>query len=412
MAENGIVIVGAGLAGLSCALRLQERGVDCQILEKSECVGGRVRTYVVDGYRLDRGFQVLLTAYPKTQQTVDYAALELKSFFPGAQVRLKGRFHRMGDPTRRPADTLSTLLTPIGTITDKARILPLRQRVTSGRISDLLAKPEVTTEQRLREEGFSDKIIQQFFRPFLGGIFLEPNLVTSSRKFEFIMRMFSEGEAALPKFGMQAIPQQLANRLKPGVLRTGSAVKAVDADGVTLDNGIHLQARIVVLATDEPEAARLNNDQKSIRSGCVTCLYYAADRSPVRGRWLVLNGDTAGPINNLAVPTELHPTHAPPGQALISVTVLGVVDDEVELERRVRAQLLDWYGTQVESWRYLRTYSIPEALTLQAPPALSIIRKSTKITERLFACGDYLSITSIEGAVASGIRCADQILES
>lgn len=412
MARKGVVIVGAGLAGLSCALRLQERGLDCQIIEKSECVGGRVRTHVVDGYRLDRGFQVLLTAYPKTQQVVDYAALELKAFHPGAQVRYKGKFHTVGDPSRRPADAFPTLLGPIGTLADKLRILPLRGRVTSGPLSDVLARPEVTTEQRLRDDGFSNRMIQQFFRPFLGGIFLEPNLVTSSRKFEFVMRMFSQGEAALPRLGMQAIPQQLANRLKPGILRTGCGAKSIAADGVTLESGTHMETDAVVIATDELEAARLQGQEKSVRSACVTCIYYAAHRSPVRGRWLVLNGDAAGPINNLVVPTELHPTYAPPGRALISATVLGMLDDQIELERQVRSQLRAWYGTQVEGWRHLRTFSIPDALTLQAPPALSIIRKPAKISERLFACGDYLSITSIEGAIASGIRCADEISEN
>ncbi len=412
MAQKQILIVGAGLAGLSCALKLQALGIECQIIEKSDCVGGRVRTYVVDGYRLDRGFQVLLTAYPRTQQTVDYGALELKSFYPGAQVRYKGKFHTVGDPTRRPSDALSTMLAPIGTIADKVRILPLRRRVTSGSLRDLLGRPEVTTEQRLREDGFSPKMIQQFFRPFLGGIFLEPNMVTSSRKFEFVMRMFSQGEAALPKLGIQAIPQQMANRLKPGVLQMGCGVRSIESGGVTLESGIRMAADIIVLATEELEAARLHREEKNIRSACVTCLYYASDHSPVKGRWLVLNGEATGPINNLVVPTELHPSYAPPGRSLISATVLGVVDDEVQLEHQVRTQLVDWYGSQALAWRHLRTYSISEALSLQSPPALNIIRKSSRRSESLFACGDYLSITSIEGAIASGIRCAEELSES
>jgi phytoene dehydrogenase-like protein len=409
MAQNSVVILGAGLAGLSCALRLQERGVSCQILEKSECVGGRVRTHVVEGHRLDRGFQVLLTAYPKTQQSVDYAALELKPFHSGARIRFQSKFHTLGDPFRRPAEALATLLAPIGTLRDKTRILKLRNQVTHGSLEQLMQRPEVTTEQRLREYGFSSKIIEQFFKPFLRGIFLEPGLVTSSRKFEFVMRMFSQGEAALPKLGMQAIPQQMANELKSDVLRTGCGVKSLEADGVTLDSGERVRADVVVLATAEAEAARLQRNASSVRSAAVTCLYYSADKPPVSGPWLVLNGDGIGPINNLCVPTEVHPNYAPPGQALVSVTVLGASEDPFRLEGEVRAQLVDWYGEQTLRWRHLRTYLMPEALSLQAPPSLDVVRKPLKISNRLFACGDYLSITSIEGAIASGIRCADEI---
>jgi hypothetical protein len=400
MSQKLVVIAGAGLAGLSCALRLQERGVACRVFEKSDCVGGRVRTHVVDGYRLDRGFQVLLTAYPKTQQTVDFGALELKPFYSGALVRSKGKFHTLGDPLRRPGDALATVFSSIGGLSDKARMLHVRSRVMAGTLDELLARPEVTTLRRLEEFGFSKSMIQQFFRPFLGGIFLEPDLVTSSRKFEFVMRMFSEGEAALPKQGMQAIPRQMANRLKPGVLQTGLGVQSFDGDGLTLENGECVKADVVVQATPV---------QGSGRSASVTCLYYSADGSPVRGPWLVLNGDAQGPINNLCVPTEVHQNYAPPGKSLISVTVLGVAGDEAQLERNVRAQLTDWYGEAATQWAHLRTYAIPEALVLQEPPLLETVHKPVRLSNRLFACGDHLSVASIEGAISTGIRCADEI---
>jgi len=400
MSQKQVVIAGAGLAGLSCALRLQERGVACRVFEKSDCVGGRVRTHVVDGYRLDRGFQVLLTAYAKTQQTVDFGALELKSFYPGALVRSNGKFHTLGDPLRRPGDALATVFSSIGSLSDKARILHLRSRVLAGTLEELLARPEVTTLRRLEEFGFSQSMIRQFFRPFLGGVFLEPDLVTSSRKFEFVMRMFSEGEAALPKLGIQAMPQQMANRLKRGVLQTGMGVKSFESDSVTLENGERVTADVIARATPE---------KGSGRSAAVTCLYYSADVSPVRGPWLVLNGDAKGPINNLCVPTELHRNCAPPGKSLVSVTVLAIAGDEAQLERDVRAQLVEWYGEAPKQWGHLRTYAIPEALPLQEPPLLETVQKPVKISDRLFACGDYLSIASIEGAISTGIRCADEI---
>lgn len=408
MSQRRVVVIGGGLAGLACALRLQQRNVNCYILEKSDCTGGRVRTHLVDGYRLDRGFQVLLTSYPMTQQIVDYAALELKAFYPGALVRYKGSFRTLGDPTRLPADTLATLTAPIGSLADKLRMQRLRNEVTGGKLLELLARPEVTTNERLREYGFSNAMVQRFFKPFLGGIFLEPDLVTSSRKFEFVMRMFSQGEAALPKFGMQAIPQQLSNRLKTSVLRSNCGVKSI-LNGVVLESGERVEADVIVLATSEAEARRLLNKPQPVSSAAVTCLYFAADESPVRGPWLVLNGDGAGPVNNLCVPSELHPTYAPGGKALVSVTVLGVTRNEGKLERDVRRQLSEWYGKGVEEWKHLHTYSIPEALTLQQPPCLELVRKPSKLSDGLFACGDYQSITSIEGAIASGTRCAEEI---
>jgi phytoene dehydrogenase-like protein len=409
MAEKPVVIVGAGLAGLSCAIRLQEHGVPVLVLEKSDCIGGRVRTHMVDGYRMDRGFQVLLTAYPKTQQTVDYGALELKSFHSGALVRHNGKFHTLGDPLRHPGDALSTLFSSIGSLSDKTRMLHLRDKVISGSVEDLLARPEVTTEQRLRELGFSEKMIRQFFRPFLGGIFLEPNLVTSSRKFEFVFRMFSLGEAALPALGIQAIPQQMSNRLKPDAVRTATPVRSIADDHVILHDNERIDCQAVVLATAPLQAAGLRHAEERVRNASVTCLYYSANRSPVKGPWLVLNGDGKGPINNLCVPSELHPNYAPPGKSLVSVTVLGVADDEIGLEAEVRRQLSEWYGSEVAQWRHLRTYAIPEALVMQEPPALQTVKKPVQLSRRLFACGDYLSITSIEGAIGSGMRAADAV---
>jgi len=222
----------------------------------------------------------------------------------------------------------------------------------------------------------------------------------------FVASLDQGHEAALPKQGMQAIPQQLANRLKSGVLRSGMSVQSIEGDGVTLENGERVTADVVVLATTNVEAGRLRAQPASGKNAAVTCLYYAADVSPVRGPWLVLNGEGTGPINNLCVPSELHANYAPAGKALVSVTVLGVRDD---LEAAVRTQLVEWYGEAAQQWTHLRSYAIPEALLIQEPPLLEVVKKPVRVSERLFACGDYLAVTSIEGAISSGIRCADEM---
>ncbi len=224
-----VLIVGAGLAGLCCARRLQSQGIRFQILEASDAVGGRIRTDYVEGFRLDRGFQVFLTSYPEARQSLDYQALRLRPFQPGALVRYGGRFHELSDPWRRPLASLGSLISPIGSLGDKLRVARLRARVLKGSIEDRFYDPELTTLGALQDDGFSASMIDRFFRPFLGGIFLDAELRTSSRMFQFVFRMVSLGSVCLPADGMEAIPRQLASALPPGSIRLGARVGAPPA---------------------------------------------------------------------------------------------------------------------------------------------------------------------------------------
>ena len=406
-----VVIIGAGLAGLSCALRLQERRIECVVLEASDAPGGRVRTDLIDGFRLDRGFQVLLTAYPRTQHVIDYGTLKLRRFLPGALIRFRGRFHTVADPVRHPASALPTLLAQVGTLGDKWRVLRLRDRVCGPPLQEVLERPETSTLVELKKMGFSARFIAGFFKPFLAGIFLETQLTTSSRKFEFVFRMFSLGHAALPEFGMQAIPEQMALRLRPDMLRLNSRVKQVDGATVYPAAGDPITAQQVVIATEHTEALRLLGQNANDPSASVTCMYFAASASPVAGPWLVLNGEESGPINNLCVPSQVQNSYAgPEGNSLISVTILDpLYQERPDLEEAVRSQLAEWYGDAVLNWRHLRTYRIPNAIPLQEAPLLTPVHKPVKLGERLFICGDHTGIASIEGAIASGIRAADAL---
>ena len=234
---SDVLIVGAGLAGLCCARRLHQQGKRFLIVEASDGIGGRIRTDMVQGFRLDRGFQVFLTSYPEAMQQLDYKALRLKPFLPGALVRYRGRFHQLADPWRRPSAILPSMISPIGSFADKLRVARLRFRLLRGRVEDRFQDPETTTIQALQESGFSDSMIDRFFRPFLGGIFLDQELQTSSRMFQFVFRMFSLGNACLPEEGMEAIPRQLADGLPPNSIRFGTPVTQVWQDGVRLDSG-------------------------------------------------------------------------------------------------------------------------------------------------------------------------------
>src|ERR687898_1280923 len=235
--DGGVYVVGAGLAGLRCARRLHEKGVAATVLEAGDGVGGRVRTDRVEDFLLDRGFQVLLTAYPEATEALDYRELELHPFYPGAMIRTGGRFVTVADPFRRRWDGLRTALAPVGGLGDKLKVAKLRRRVTAGSLEELFARPETTTREALAADGFSDTIVDRFFRPLFGGVLLDHELGTSSRMFEFVYRMFALGDVAIPTRGMGAIAEQLAGGLPPGCVRLGQRVTAVGGGGVTPARG-------------------------------------------------------------------------------------------------------------------------------------------------------------------------------
>ena len=320
--RTDVVIVGAGLAGLACALRLHEAGAGVRVLEASDGVGGRVRTDVVEGFRLDRGFQVLLTAYPETRRVLDYAALDLRPFLPGALVRRSSHFHELSDPWRRPERAWRSLTAGVGSLADRLRMARFRGRVRRGSLEDLFRRPETSAAERLHAEGFSAEMIDAFFRPFFGGILLDRSLSASSRMLEFVFRMMAEGDVAVPAAGMGAIPEQMAGRLPEGTVRLGARVASVSPREVRLESGETVGGDAVVIATEGPEAARLAS-LPAPGSRPVTCLYFAAERAPIAEPLLVLDGDESGPVNNLCFPSQVAPSYAPAGAALVSASVIG-----------------------------------------------------------------------------------------
>ncbi len=406
-----VLVIGAGLAGLTCARRLHERNLDVQVLEASGRVGGRVRTDTVDGFRLDRGFQVLLTAYPETQRELDYDALDLHPFHDGALVRYNGRFHRIADPRRHPLDAPRTLVAPIGSLADKLRILRLRRTLARSSLPQVMERPEHTTLEALRTRwGFSSAMIDRFFRPFFGGIFFDRTLEASSRMFEFVFKMFAEGRTVLPAGGIDQMPRQMRQHLPDRAVRLNAPVEAVEAQSVTLRDGETLGAPHVVVATEAPEANRLVGDVTPTEGRSTVCLYYDAPRSPLDDPLLVLNGDGVGPINNVAVPSDVAPGYAPKDRALVSVVVVGPPPDPQDtLEREVRAQLIDWFGLQAGGWTHLQTQHISYALPEQAPPFLSPPEKAVRRRPGLYVCGDHRRTASLNGAIAAGRAAADAV---
>jgi phytoene dehydrogenase-like protein len=402
-----VIIVGAGLAGLCCAVELHAAGLEVLVLERADSPGGRMRTDDADGFLLDRGFQVLLTAYPEARRVLDYERLGLRPFASGALIRRRGESLRVADPMRHPIEALRGLRGGPGSLADKLRVARLRHRLSQYSLNEVLTAPQVTTAEALRREGFSREFVDAFFRPFIGGVFLDPDLQTSSRLFAFVFKLFAEGEAALPAAGMQAIPRQLADRLPHEAVRYGVTVEGAGPGEVTLAGGERLNAAAVVVAADGPEAARLTGAVEAPAPRATTCVYYAADRSPVGEPLLVLNGDGAGAVNEMCVPSDVAPSYAPPGAALVSASVLGIpgLDDD-RLDEAVRDQLRGWFGAQVSGWRRLAVYRIPFALPAQPPSAFPRPERAVRLRDGLFVCGDHRDTASIQGAMISGRRAA------
>ncbi|MEY2959762.1 MAG: hypothetical protein RLZZ01_2330 [Actinomycetota bacterium] len=402
-ADDPIVVVGGGLAGLSCAVQLHRAGRPVRVLEASDGVGGRVRTDLVDGFRLDRGFQVMLTAYPEAHRQLDMTALDLRAFDPGARVQLGSKASVLADPLRAPTRLIDSAISPAASIVDKLRILALRRRVRSVHPATLLRGPDVPTREALVAAGFSERILERFFSPLFGGIQLDPGLDASNRMFDIIFRMLADGDSAVPETGMQAIPDQLAAHLPAGAIETGRRVVSVTADSVRTDDGT-VGASNVVVAVEGPAAVELLG-LPHVGSKAVGAVYFATDEPPIDDKLVVLDG-RGGPVLNAAVMSNVAPSYAPPGRHLVVAAMPRIVDGD--LESVARRSMREWWGTQVDTWEHLRTYRITHGQPDQTPPFHP--KRSVTTDLGVFVCGDHRDTASIQGALYSGRRCAEAVL--
>ncbi|NRB73017.1 MAG: FAD-dependent oxidoreductase [Verrucomicrobiales bacterium] len=417
-----VAVIGAGLAGLACAVKLHEAGRRVEVFEASDGVGGRVRTDRVEGFLLDRGFQVYLDAYPEAGALLDLKALDLRPFTPGALVWKGGKLRSLRDVFRNPASLVSSALAPVGNLRDKCLVAKLRFSLLRKPLDHIWAAPETSTLDYLRAFGFSEQFIDDFFRSFYGGIFLEDQLTTSSRLFEFTFKMFTTGSATLPQNGMRAIPEQLAARLPDAAIHLHSPVTSVTGDHFTLadrsgakagddvrienEADTRHRATAIVLATDASTTARLLGHSSQPRWNRTSCLYFAADEAPLDEPIIALRGDREGLIHNLCVPSRVAPGYAPEGQSLISISVIGDHDTDATLTEAVERELVDWFGEAAKAWTHLRTEHLPRALPIDPPGHAAGNRRE----QGVWICGDHTRSGSIEGAIQSGLEAAAGIL--
>lgn len=397
------------MAGLACALELQKKKIPFLILETSGAPGGRVRTDIVDGFQLDRGFQVYLSAYPEGERLLDYSALQFGRFSPGAMVQLNGNFHRVMDPWREPFAALAGILNPVGNMKDKLLVARLRAVAMAGKAEDLLQKPEKSSHRALQDYGFSQNMIDRFFRPFFGGIMLDASLNVSSRMLEYVFRMMASGDTVLPMLGMGAIPAQLAARLPENSIRYNTKVEAVGKTSVRLAANEELHAPAVVVATDGPSAARLLPELAPMESRMVMTLYFSIrGHAPIADPIIMLNGDMEWPIQNACIPSLVCSNYAPPGHHLASVVVLGDPgQSDAAVESAVRAQLGQWLDRNLEEWKLLRIYRIRNAHPAHRPE--TVAEKPARLENGVYVCGDHRFMPSIQAALVNGRHAAEAV---
>ncbi|SNS44752.1 Flavin containing amine oxidoreductase [Geodermatophilus pulveris] len=399
-ARAEVVVVGAGLAGLSAAWRLAAAGCDVHVLDAARHAGGRVATEVVDGFVVDRGFQVLNVGYPRVAD-LDLAALDLGWFWAGAVVRVDGRAHRVVDPRRRPAEVLGTLRAPIGSPARKAAIAGFSARAALTPVERLLRAPETTAEQRLRAAGVGDAAIDRFFRPFLAGVLLEDRLETSSRYLDLLWRSFARGPIGLPARGMQRIGEQLADRVGAGRVHLGVRVTAVSGTGVTSDDG-PVRADAVVVATDPGTAAALVPAVTGSAPRQVTTHLHVLPASPT-GDPLVVLGTPGGRLVNSVVLTDAQPAYSPDGRALVASSSLAPTR-----EAEVRGEVAALHGVGPGDLEHLTSVTVTGAQPAALPPLQ--LRRAVDLGGGLYVCGDHRDTPSIQGAMASGARTARAVL--
>ena len=406
-ARADVLVVGAGLAGLHAACRLAAAGLDVHVAEASDGVGGRMRTDLVDGFRLDRGFQVLSTGYPELPRALDLAALDLRELDSAVVVHRGGSLHRVDNPLATPARLPRLATSDVAGLRGKVALAAYAAQTVALPPGMLRRRDDVPGPEAWRRAGIPDRTVQDVLVPFLAGVVLERELTTSRRFLDLMMRMFARGRSAVPAGGMQQVPEQLAARLGPGRVHLEAPVSEVRADGATVD-GREVAARSVVVATDAWTAARLVPElgEPPAARG-VTTYYHAAPPWPGQSGTLVVDADGSGVANSVVL-TAAAPEYSSDGRSLVASSVVHDDSAPVLAEPDVRRALADLHEQDTSGWEPVATYDLPQALPAMTAP--HPFRRPVQLGSGILVAGDHRDTSSIQGALVSGRRAADAVL--
>jgi protoporphyrinogen oxidase len=311
----------------------------------------------------------------------------------------------MQNPFRNPLAFIPMAFSSVGSVPDKLRIARLISEIRSVPDEELLLQEATSTQDFLKTYGFSDKIINKFFRPFFGGVFLEEELATASSFFKFTFKQFFAGDAALPEHGMQQIPFQLRNNLPENSVRVNSLVDLIENNQVKLTDGTTITADKVVLATNLTVADKLLNKKTDHKFNATRCLYFSADFSPMSGKkYLTLNPNRRQIVHHMCVPSDVSAAYAPAGKTIISVTLRASELSKTKQIEQTKRELNEWFGSSVNAWRLLGEYNIPQAVSFYDGNTQV---DDYQVAENLFVCGDYLAYPSLNGTMKAGREVAE-----
>jgi protoporphyrinogen oxidase len=410
-----VVVVGAGLAGLTAARALTIAGRDVHVIEASDNIGGRVRTDEVDGLLLDRGFQLYNPSYEEGIHILDLNTLDVQPLSAGVIVSVDGRHYKLGNPLNEPAWAIDSFAAPVGSLRSKLQFA----RYAATRALSKKAPDEIDqrTDAFLTFK-FGKELTQKVLRPFLAGVFLEDDLATSKRFLDVVLESFVRGTPGVPKFGMQEIPRQLATQLRPNSIHCNVTVTGVSGNKVVTSAG-EIDCRAVIVATNARTAQALIPPLDVPESHGVTTWYHLADcdgseLTDGKGS-IIVDGkryahhmaDPKRPVVNSVVLSNAAPSYASGGRTLVSSSALGV-HDSVYAESLVRSHLASLYGVPTSGWQHVATYPIPDALPAMNPP--HTLHKEARLGNGLYIAGDHRAVSSINGAFASGRRAAEALI--
>jgi protoporphyrinogen oxidase len=401
-----ITIIGAGISGLITAIELEKLGFNQTIIEASDRVGGRVKTDVVDGLQLDHGFQVLLEAYPQAKKYLNYKTLELQKLIPGAVIYKNGKSTLIGDPLRDFSLLLPTLVADVGSIKDKLSIFKLNLAMKNKSLVAIFDSEQVSTVQYLKAKGFSDRIIQNFFKPFFSGIFLETDLRTSSAMFEFTYKMFGEGLAVIPKEGIQAIPNQLKSQLTKTVFKFNTKVKTVEEGRIVLEDDSVITSDIIIIAAD---ASKILGLAKPIAWKACDNLYFEVEQNILKKPIIGLVADPEALINNIFYTTSITNNNTSKAQVLSVTIVKNHNLDEADLINQVETELKSNCG--IITKRFIKRYTIKKALPDLEHVDYSGNDAKFKFSDSIYLAGDTQLNGSLNAAMTSGETVAKLIAE-
>ena len=396
------VIIGGGLSGLSCAVRLEEQKRDYILIEKSNRLGGRVGSIYENGNIYDIGFQVFNTSYQNTIRLFDENEIKLRMFKPGAVIHDGSSFKLISDPLRDPKQLFVSLFSSLSSFKDKLRVLSLIFDLSNYDIQKDKSE-DMTTIDFLKKRNFSEKFIELFFNPFFAGIFLEKDLITSSKFFKYVFSNFSKGLACIPQNGMQTIPDLIAKNINSDrILFNQSLERIEDGKALIFNNGLSLQASNIVLTGGSHEKIGLN----PVKYNSVENLYFVSDIDIKNGKYIHLFPKDSI-INNIAVLNKIS-KHYCKSNNLLSISIIGHNSKDNLDIALIKKRLSNYFGGNESNYDYVKNFSIKNATIMQRN---NFFQSNSQPTPKGFIiAGDHSFYGSIEGAVLSGIKASEKVL--